>query len=194
MTENDQLKQDLDYIATAVRRRDRPAGVPAIFFLWAALIAVGFALVDFAHHLPQVFGAYWLVAGFGGGALSWWLGARDARRSGINDRELGRRYGLHWGIGGLAYLLTLLPLLLERVPPRQGGAGFLFTTGLLYALAGVHLERSLLWAGLLMLAAYALLTAFALPYTWTIAGVVIAVALAWAGLAARRARAQVGCA
>ncbi|HWS77038.1 MAG TPA: hypothetical protein VN205_01555 [Thermomonas sp.] len=185
MTKTEQLQQDLDYIAATVRRRDRPAGIPAIYFLWAAIIGVGFALTDFA---PRGLGAFWLVCGIGGGLLSWWLGERDARRSGVIDQELGRRHGLHWGIGGIAFALTFLPLLLGRVPPQQGGAGFLFTTGLLYALAGVHLERPMLWSGLLMLAAYALLTVFALPYTWTISGIVIALSLAWAGLSAQRAR------
>lgn len=184
MTDTERLQQDLDYVAGAVRRRDRPVGVPAFYFLWAAIIAVGFALPDLA---PERAGAFWLVAGSVGGGLSWWLGARAGRRSGINDRELGVRYGLHWGIGGVAFLLTFLPLLLGRVPAQQGGAQFLFTTGLLYALAGVHLERGLLWSGLLMLAAYAVLTVFALPYTWSITGIVIALVLTWAGLSARRA-------
>lgn len=185
MTKTEQLQQDLDYVVGAVRRRDRPVGIPAIYFMWAAIIGIGFALPDFA---PRNLNAFWLVCGVGGGLLSWWLGERDARRSGVIDAELGRRYGLHWGIGGLAFALTFLPLLLGRVPPQQGGAGFLFTTGLLYALAGVHLERPLLWSGLLMLAAYAVLTVFALPYTWTISGIVIALSLAWAGLSAQRAR------
>ena len=189
--QTDQLQQDLDYVAGAVRRRDRPVGVPAIYFLWAAIIAVGFALPDFA---PEGTGPFWLAASVGGGLLSWWLGARAERRSGINDRALGLRYGLHWGIGGIAFVLTFLPLLLGRVPVQQGGAQFLFTTGLLYALAGVHLERGLLWSGLLMLAAFAVLTLFALPYTWTISGVVIALSLAWAGLSARRAIAAGACA
>lgn len=184
MASTDQIQQDLDYIAGAVRRHDRAAGVPAIYFLWAAIILVGFALPDFA---PRRANMYWLVCGIGGGLLSWWLGARAARRSGIRDRDLDLRYGLHWGIGGIAFLLTALPMLVGRVSPQQGGAGFLFTTGLLYALAGVHLERSLLWAGLLMLAGYALLTAFSLPYTWTITGVAIALSLAWGGFTARRA-------
>ncbi len=185
MTKTEQLQQDLDYIAATVRRRDRPVGIPAIYFLWAAIIGIGFALPDFA---PRGLNAFWLVSGIGGGLLSWWLGERDARRSGVIDAELGRRYGLHWGIGGIAFALTFLPLLLGRVPAQQGGAGFLFTTGLLYALAGVHLERPLLWSGLLMLAAYAVLTVFALPYTWTLSGVVIALSLVWAGLSAQRAR------
>ena len=81
-------------------------------------------------------------------------------------------------------------MFMGRVSPQQGGAGFLFTTGLLYALAGVHLERPLLWSGLLMLAAYGVMTVFVPPYAWTITGVVIALSLVWAGLAAQRALAQ----
>lgn len=85
MPSNEQLQHDLDYIAGAVRRHDAPAGEPAIFFLWAALVAVGFALPDFA---PRWAGPFWLVAAVGGGLLSWWLGARAERRSGINEVEL----------------------------------------------------------------------------------------------------------
>lgn len=84
MPSNEQLQHGLDYIAGAVRRHNAPAGEPAIFFLWAALVAVGFALPDFA---PRWAGPFWLVA-VGGGLLSWWLGARAERRSGINEVEL----------------------------------------------------------------------------------------------------------
>jgi len=186
MSPSDHLREDLDYVASVVRRRDADAGVPTIYFLWAAIIAIGFALVDFARHAPNVFWLYWIVAGVGGGLLSAWLGARAGRREGIRDVELGRRHGLHWGIGGIGFVLTALPMLTGRVAPGQGGANFLLMTGMLYALAGVHLERPLLWSGLLMLAAYAVLTLFYLPYTWTLTGVVIALALVWAGISARR--------
>ena len=184
MSPADQIQHDLDYIATAVRRHDRPAGVPAIYFLWAAIVLVGFALPDFA---PRTAGAYWFVAGTGGGLLSWWLGARHARRSGINDTELGKRMGQHWLLGGVAFLLIALPVATGKVAIDAGVANFLFVSGLLYALAGIHLLRPLLWSGLLMLAAYAALVLFEPPYAWTITGVVIALSLAWAGVSAQRA-------
>ncbi|HXH00712.1 MAG TPA: hypothetical protein VNI56_00770 [Xanthomonadaceae bacterium] len=188
MTTAHQLQQDLDYVANAVRRRDRLTGVPAIYFLWAAITLVGFALPDFA---PAAAGRFWLVAGFGGGLLSWWLGARDARRSGVIDRELGRRYGLHWSVGGLGFLVCVLPVVAGRVEVGIGVSNFLLVSGLVYALAGVHLERPLLWCGLLMLAAYVVLVIFAPPYTWSLTGVAMAVALTWAGtLAHLRRRAE----
>lgn len=184
MTKTEQLQQDLDYVAGAVRRRDRPAGVPAIYFLWAAIVAIGFALPDFA---PHIAGPFWLMAGIGGGLLSWWLGARDARLNGICDVELGRRYGLHWCIAGVGCLLGAVPMFTGDVSIGTGVSNFLLVAGMAYALAGVHLERPLLWSGLLMLVAYAVLTVFSLPYTWTLTGLAIGVSLLWAGLAARRA-------
>ncbi|MFP7722995.1 hypothetical protein [Lysobacter sp. A3-1-A15] len=180
------IQQDLDYVATAVRRHDQPLGVPAIYFLWAVLVPVGFALPDFA---PRIAGPYWLVAGFGGGLLSWWLGARDARRTGINDTTDGWRHGLHWLVGGLGFLLCTLPGIVGRIPFSEAVPNFLLVAGLVYALAGVHLERPLLWSGLVMLAAFAVLTVFALPYTWTMTGVAIGLSLAWAGWSAQRAAA-----
>lgn len=190
MTTADQLKQDLDYVASAVRYHDRPAGIPAIYFLWAVLVPVGFALPDFA---PELAGPYWLVASIGGGLLSWWLAIRDARTCGIRDAALGRRYGFHWLVGGVAFLLCALPLVTGRGDIDMVVSSFLLVSGLLYALAGVHLDRGMLGSGLLMLAAYGVLVLFAPPYTWTITGVAIGLAMAWAGVAARRARAAAGC-
>jgi len=185
MTGTDHLRQDLDYVASAVRRHDRPGGVPSIYFMWAAIVLVGFALPDFA---PQLAGPYWMVCGIGGGLLSWWLGAREERRSGTLDRDLGRRYGMHWLIGGVGFLVCWLPVL-RGAPIELMAGNFLLVAGLVYSLAGVHLERPMLWSGMLMLAAFVVLSLFAPPYTWTITGVVIGVSLLWAGLASRRTRA-----
>lgn len=190
MTSADEIKQDLEYVAGAVRYHDRPVGVPAIYFLWAGLVPVGFSLPDLA---PGYAGEYWLLASIGGGLLSWWLAVRDARRCGLRDVALGRRYGFHWLVGSVAFGLSALPLLVERGDPATTVSTFLLVAGLLYALAGVHLDRAMLWSGLLMMAAYAVLVVFAPPYTWTIAGLATGLALAWAGLSARHARIAAGC-
>ncbi|MGQ4660383.1 hypothetical protein [Lysobacter sp. F6437] len=184
MTSTDNLRQDLDYVASAVRRHDRCSGVPSIYFMWAAIIAVGFALPDFA---PTLAAPFWMVAGPGGGLLSWWLAARDERRHGTIDRAEGRRHGLHWLITGIAFLVCWLPVM--RGAPIEAAVGnFLLVAGLSYALAGVHLERPMLWSGLIMLAAYVVLNLFALPYTWTLTGIAIGIALAWAGISVNRSR------
>lgn len=185
MTSAEQLKQDLDYVASAVRRHERPLGPPAVWFLWALLVPVGFALPDFA---PRSAGAYWFVAGIGGGVLSWWLGQREMRRCGRQDAELSRRIGLHWILAGVGFVLCGLPLVTGRVAPAEAVPNYMLVAGLVYALAGVHVLRPMLWIGSLMLAAYAVLVVAAPPYAWTITGVVIAIGLAWAGLAARAGR------
>jgi len=182
------IHEDLEYIASAVRREDRPAGIPLLYFMWAAIILVGFVLPDFA---PRHAGAYWFVAGISGGLLSWWVGARDERRHGIRNTELGKRYGYHWLIAGIGFLLAGLPMMLGRAPADSAAGNFLLVGGLVYSLAGVHLDRPILWSGLLMLAAYVVLTIFQLPYTWTMTGIVIALSLTWAGLTTQRQRRQV---
>ena len=185
MTPHDQLQHDLDYIAAAVRRREQPVGTPAVYFLWALLILVGFALPDVS---PGSAGAYWLVASIGGGLASTWLGARDARRGGIRDAALGKRYVWHWLVAGAGFVLCALSIATSRVDPAIASGSFLLVAGLSYAFAGVHLNRPLLWSGLLMLIAYGVLVAFAPPYAWTITGIIIALSLLWAGLFAQRAR------
>lgn len=185
MPSADQLQQDLAYVASAVRRHERLLGPPAVWFLWALLVPVGFALPDFA---PRSAGAYWFVAGIGGGLLSWWLGQREMRRCGRQDVELSRRIGLHWIIAGVGFVLCGLPMMTGRVAPADAVPGYMLVAGLVYALAGVHLLRPMLWIGTLMLAAYAVLVVAGPPYAWTITGVVIAIALAWAGVAARAGR------
>jgi hypothetical protein len=172
-----------NYVASAVRRQEHPSGAPAIYFLWAAVVLVGFSLPDFA---PHAAGPCWFIAGITGGLLSWWLGARAGRKAGINDKDLGWRYGAHWMIAGFGFLLAGLPLIVGQVSIVAGTSSFLLVGGLVYALAGVHLERPLLWSGLLMLAAYVVLVIFQPPYVWTITGATIALSLAWAGWAATR--------
>lgn len=185
MTTTHRIHEDLDYVASAVRREDRSGGVPLVYFLWAAIVVFGFALPDV---MPRYAGPYWLVMGIGGGLLSMWIAERDGRRHGIRNAELGRRYGFHWLIVGAAYMLVGLPMIAGRVPMASGASYFLLVGGLAYSLAGVHLDRRMLGSGLLMFAAYIVLTIFELRYTWTITGIVIALALVWAGLSTQRQR------
>lgn len=186
MTKTDQLQEDLDYVSAVVRRREQPIGIPALYLFWAAAVLVGFASADFA---PRITGVYWFVVGIGGGLLSWWMGERDDRQRGIRDVAQGRRYGMHWMISGIGYFLTALPMFVHG-PSRDSAAGFLLTTGIVYGLAGVHLERPLLWCGLLAFAGYAALIGLELPYAWTATGILIAACLALAAVFAARARAQ----
>ena len=64
---------------------------------------------------------------------------------------------------------------------------FMLVAALLYKLAGVHLERPLLWSGLVMFVAYVGLVVSSSPHGWIFAGVATAVSLAWAGISTQRA-------
>ncbi len=185
MNDNARLQQDLDYIRAAVRRGAQPVGIPSLYVFWAVAVLIGFASTDFA---PHITGLYWPIVGIGGGLFSWWMGERDDRKRGIYDVEQGKRYGLHWIIGGIAYFLTALPMFVHGFS-EDAAAGFLLTTGIVYGLAGVHLERPLLWCGLLAFAGYVALVLWRLPYAWTLTGVLIGACLLLAAVFAARVRA-----
>ncbi len=185
MSDSKRLKQDLDYISAAVRRREQPVGIPALYLFWAVAVFLGFTAADFA---PRIAGMYWLVVGVGGGGFSWWMGERDDRKRGVRDVEQGKRYGLHWVVGGIGYFLTALPMFAHGFS-NDAAAGFLLTTGIVYGLAGVHLERPLLWCGLLAFAGYVALVVWRLPYAWTMTGALMATCLLLAAVFAARARA-----
>lgn len=174
MTTQDQLKQDLEYVATAVRRNDAAGGLPALYAFWATVILAGFTLVDFA---PGIAGWFWLVAGIGGGIGSMWYANRETRRRGIANSAEGKRWGLHFLIGGAGWLLVALSMITGKLAPEAGATGFLLVTGLVYGLAGIHLDRPMLWSGLIALAGYAAMQLVDVPYVWTTTGVLMALSL-----------------
>lgn len=181
MTTSDQFKDDLNYVATTLRRSEPIHGVPAIYYLWAVIILVGWALPDFA---PVYAGPFWVIAGPLGGIVSAIIGWRSDVRAGEQNRVLGMRYAWHWSLAGLACVLVALPVA-SGTPISHVVPYFLLIIGLAYALAGVHLEAPLRWVGLLMMAGYiALILGF--PFAWTTTGVVVAAALSYTGWQARR--------
>jgi hypothetical protein len=185
MPETSKLEEDLGYVRAAVTRMDRAPAPAAIYFLWAAIVLAGFALVDLA---PRAVGLYWLAAGPAGFALSMWLGWRAARGAGEIDRAETRRHALHWlgmlGAGGLA----VLPVAIGRVGWYDFAATAVLLSALSYWLSGVHGDRAMLVVGALLGAGYAVVVLLPGP-VWTITGVLIAAALAVAGWSARRGRA-----
>ena len=181
-------QDNLAFVASVLRRRDTNCGVPAIFYLWSVLFLVGWALPDFA---PRWTGPFWLVAGIGGGLLSWWLAARDEITRGEVDVELGRRYGFHWLICGAAFFGVFLPFMLgghelDAYAAELLGRQFLLVCALAYGLAALHLERGLTLPATIMGVGYLVLNVWSPAYLWTTMGALIAIALAVAGLQARR--------
>jgi hypothetical protein len=181
METSKQLRDDLDFLG-GILRKSRGTSPFAMYLMWAVLVLVGFALVDFA---PRKVGIFWIVAGPLGGVASAFLGMRHARKIGQLNREEGTRHAWHWA-GLMVAILLAVPLgvagavdwpILSRI--------FLLIIGLAYYLAGVHMEKPLLWAGGLMLAGY--LALFFIPaYGWTMIGVLVAASLLLSGYAEGR--------
>jgi hypothetical protein len=184
MSETNRIDNDLRYVRGLVSESDRGPSPTAIYMMWAAICLAGFPLADFA---PQYVGLFWMIAGPLGGLASFVLGWRHSVRMGQMRRDVGVRHGLHW-TGMMVAIFLVVPLgVTETITWNAVHRVILLLLTLSYFLAGVHLDRPLLWVGVLMVAAYVALF-FINAYQWTIVGVAVAVALAVAGLAGGKKR------
>jgi len=184
MPETSHIQDEISYVRGLISKSDRGRSPAAIYLLWAVICLVGFPLADFA---PRAVGLYWTIAGPVGMLASMILGWRHSVRVGQVRRDLGIRHGLHWG-GTLVAIFLLVPLGVRgTVSWNVVQHVMLLVIALSYYLAGVHLERPILWIGLLMIAAYVALF-FIETYQWTIVGLVVGVALAATALVGGRRR------
>lgn len=180
MTEVKHVQEDLGYVRGLVDKAE-PRSPAAIYLLWAPIVLAGFALVDFA---PKATGFFWLIAGPVGFVASTVIGYRASRRQGQVDQREGARHVLHWG-GMMTAILLTIPLVLTGSVTEKGiGQVILLIVALSYFLNGVHLDRPLLWIGILMAAGY-LATFVVSKYVWTLLGVMIAAALVASALSGR---------
>ena len=147
MDQLEHLAGDLRFVRGALDTSTRGAAPSMLYFLWAAIILIGFTLVDFqSGWVPR----YWAVAGPAGFFASAYLGWRHARRLGQASASDGRRHVLHWGAVLSAVALAVLLHARSGVPSEQLHAVILLVLALGYVTAGLHLDRPLLWVGLLM--------------------------------------------
>src|ERR1041384_167577 len=173
MSSINELKEDLGFVAGAVRRSEER--MPAsIFVMWAILVPIGFALADIN---GDWCGFYWFFVGPAGGVVSWLMGRSAEKRAGQRDRELGLRYAKHWGICALAFLMVGLTFGSITVDWHATIAAFMLVSALAYSLAGVHLHRSFLPSGLIMFAGYAALIMLPISHVWTTTGLIVSAAL-----------------
>lgn len=181
MANLEELREDLDFVAGAVRGQRVPPK-PEIYLMWAALLPAGFALSDFA---PRYSGWYWLLAAPLGTLVSLWLGRTAAARQGVRDAARLRRAGLHWLAVLLAFLLFGAAVGSGRVDVRSSAPNWVPIAALGHTLAGIHLQRGLLWTGLVLFLGYAVLIWAPLPYLWTSIGLIVAAALVAAAICDR---------
>ncbi len=181
--ETQSVKENLDYVASVLRNSTPQQGLRLIYFLWAVLIPIGFALQDFS---PRHTALFWSIAGPTGGIASYLITRRSDAQRGEQDVALYRRYIEHWLVCVAAFFLLWLPAVSGSLTAHQIAPYFLLTLGLSYALEGVHLERPSLPIGIVMMCGYVVLTVLTLPYVWTITGVVVSLGLCYAGIRASR--------
>jgi hypothetical protein len=181
MPSPEQVHSDLRYVREALESsRSRPTP-PSIYLLWALISALGFPLIDLA---PGAVGLFWLIAAPSGLVLSLALGRRQGRRLGQVERGEATRHGLHW-IGLLLAIGLATPLSLTgRVDGSTFAQLILLLVALAYFLAGVHLDRLLLWVSALLAASFLALFVLA-AWGWTVVGLTIATSLGLCALLAR---------
>lgn len=184
MNNLERLQGDLSFVRDAVGASTRSKSPSALYFLWAVIGGVGFALVDFrADLVPQ----YWSIAGPAGFLLSAYLGWRHARHVGQASRADGKRHLLHWGAVLVAVALAVYLGLSKAFPSNASQAVILIVLALGYFTAGVHLDRFYLWIGVLIAAGSIVVTVVS-TYAWTGLGVALAVSLVAAGIRQGRSR------
>jgi hypothetical protein len=166
-------EEDLGYVRDLVARSERDDTPRAIWYLWAAIGGIGFALIDFR---PDSVGLFWLVAAPLGFLASVWLGWRHARKLGQESRREGRTHMLHWGGMGGAIALLVFFAARGHLTGEEIAQAILLVVALGYFLAGVHLTRPLLWVGLVLAGSF-LAVEFVGGYVWTMVGAVMALAL-----------------
>ncbi|HEY2932830.1 MAG TPA: hypothetical protein VGK99_13890 [Acidobacteriota bacterium] len=176
------IEGDLQFVKEVLRKSEGKRSPRTIYFLWAAIVLVGFALVDFA---PVRVGIYWMIAGPAGGVISAILGYREGQRLGQRDADIGIRHCLHWlGMMGAIALVVILGIT-GAVGQVNLGRIILVIVALGYFLAGIHLERPLMWIGLLMGTGYVAIL-FISGHTWTVVGAIIAISMVAAAFTGER--------
>lgn len=182
MNEPSSLHEDLRYVRSAVDRSQRSRSPAVIWYLWAAISLVGFALIDLR---PQAVGLYWLIAAPIGFVLSIWLARRSHARMGQSDRATARRWFEHWAGFLVVVILLVLAGALGGIDGRTIGLAAVLLTALAYYTAGVHLESKLKWVGLVILLAFPTLL-FLGRWAWSATGAVLTISLFLTGLTSTR--------
>lgn len=135
-------QNDLKYIKQALERSSGSPGFAFPYYLWGAIVFFGYLTAELSIDWLSV---YWLVAAPLGMLISFWAGSRYSRNLGQQDKLLARKYLFHF---------TLMLVFIFSAVATQQYQAILLIIGLGYCLAGVHLERMMLYVGLITLAAY----------------------------------------
>lgn len=175
MSEVQQINQDLQYVRSVLSRRERAdLGPPAIMYLWAVYVIVGYTMIDFWRPYS---GPFLAIGGFVGGLLSWQIGKYYSRRRGESNYTLGVRGLLHMG-GGMMLAVAFTIAMSELYEPLRPYSGQLIVAfvGMLYFLWGVHYHRYFCVLGIIVMAGGVLVERVP-HFGWTALGLVISLGL-----------------
>ncbi len=168
------LEEDVSFVRQAVEERDEGEyKTLAIIVMWAVVLAVGYALNDFAMEYAPF---YWMTAPVAGFLVSLALGARSDRKRGLRRPGLGARHALHWAtifFGGVAVIFIAVA---HRFDGWVIAQLFALLTGVVFFLGGLHLDRRTLWPGVLLICGAAAVDHIQ-PWPWTIVGLATSAAL-----------------
>jgi hypothetical protein len=173
MTDVDQIRDDLGFVRAAVARRD---GAPLLcttpYYIWAVYVLIGYSLLDINVLWANWFFAIaWIPVGAACGiAQHFWT-----RKHGEIDRDTDRKTHRHFVTGSVLAVAAVIGLAC-CCPAFRGpvtGQVMVILFGIIYFLAGVHLDPSFLWLGPILIVGG--ITVGLVPhYGWTALGAVIA--------------------
>lgn len=183
MSTADQIREDLQYVKGAVQRQKRGYMPLGIALVWAGFVLVGFTGLDIR---PDWAAIFLLVGGPVAYLISSKIGYGSALSAGINDRAEMRRQALHWGSLFLAIAALVVLAAEGRLSGETLGQTILIVVGLVYLLAGVHLQMRLFyWLGPLMMVGAVAVT-YIDRWGWTTVGVLTAVGILACSIVSRR--------
>lgn len=171
MTQSDQAARDLEFVRGALEAHGESGGreTPvSVGIMWAAIILLGCLGNDF---IPQWAWLFWVTAAPVGSMLSGVLSGRRAAQMGEMHARIGMLNGMHWSCLFWAPIPIILLAVMGKIDGQTCGTLMLLVSGVVWYLAGVHLDRRWTLPGIAMVAAAAILV-WVHKYPWTIAGVI----------------------
>jgi hypothetical protein len=182
-----QIQDDLQFVRQSISKRQSRGPIEGPYYAWAVYALIGYALIDFApHYANAFFGIAWIPAAIVSGIL---VRRAKAIRGEVNRAFHGKLL-MHW-LGGCVLAVACSIGLALAIPDLQKGIASgqvsLVLIGMVYFLAGVHIDRSFLVLGPIVMIC-GIVVGFIPHYGFTIVGVIFALGLVLAGLAASRGR------
>lgn len=151
----------------------------AIFYYWGIYVLIGFPMVNF---LPQYSALFFGIGTLVGIVFSGITARLHFARVGEVDVGERIRGGIHWVMGMV--VAVAVPIILANMKMISGDAAGQFScilVGVVYLMAGIHIDRPFFWMGLLLIVGGTCL-GLVPGYGWTVLGVLLGVSLLVTGM------------